>query len=88
MRVSVYQNDDGYVPDSCRYRVTLDDEALETCVTADEEKSEALCFERDPNGKIVVDETGEDAKMILRRGVVKIWQVPEESEQEPLQETA
>lgn len=55
MRVSMKKNDPGYVEDGHNYEVFLNGEKLEGCVTADEEKGEVTVYERDRDGRILMD---------------------------------
>jgi hypothetical protein len=49
MRKSVLHNDPGYDPDAFSYQVYLDGKRLDKCVTADEEKGEAVVWLSDDN---------------------------------------
>ena len=65
MRVSVIEEDEGYVVDPCAYRVTLDGFVLQGVVTADEDLGEVWVWDL---------ETGEP-RTKLRRGRVRVERV-------------
>jgi hypothetical protein len=70
MRISADENDIGFHDIAHFAEVYIDGEKLELCVTADEERGEAICLIRTPGGAILHD--GEQMIREARRGTVTI----------------
>ena len=60
MRASVIRADPGYRIDAFLYKVFLDGVELQHCLTADEEKGEAICYVVDKLTGLVSIEPGTD----------------------------
>lgn len=54
MRISVDKRDPAFHPMAYDCNVLLDGERLTSCITADEERGEAICLQRDEQGRLVV----------------------------------
>lgn len=75
MRISADEDDVGYHGIAHFAEVYLDGEKLDLCVTADEERGEAICLIRTPGGTILHD--GEHTIREARRGIVTILIPPD-----------
>lgn len=56
MRVSIREEDPGFVEDGQKYTVFLDGEKIQNCFTADEETGEVFVYDTDPeSGELLID---------------------------------
>lgn len=55
MRISVNEDDPGYVHDDGSYKVIFNDKEIDNCVTADEETGYVLCNKQDIDGNWILD---------------------------------
>lgn len=72
MRSSANRHDVGFENYHPSHRVYLDGELLHNCVTADEELGRAWCLKTDDDGKIVLNEAGDDIEIVEVAGRVEI----------------
>lgn len=70
MRLSVRQDDIGYIPNAFGSKAILDGVEIPDCFTADEELGIAYCYERNAHGEHIICDGY--VKEIARKGVVKI----------------
>jgi hypothetical protein len=78
MRLSYDRKDPGYHEGAMFCEVYLDGERLTNCITADEERGEAICFVQ-KDGERLRDADGELSREV-RHGVVEIRFMPEAPE--------
>ncbi len=53
-------------------RIYLDGVEIKNCITADDEKGEALAYKQRPDGTFVIDASGENVEVEVLRGKVEI----------------